>query len=171
MNIINIQYFTTPFGEMILGSYDNRLCMSDWRDRKGRESIDRRLKRGLNATFLEKEDSVLKQAKEELEAYFRGERQIFDIPLLQVGTKFQKSVWKALMLIPYGRTASYRELAQSIGNEKAVRAVASAIGANALSLFIPCHRIIGSDGSLSRYAGGLEAKQGLLEMESKLFSV
>jgi len=145
--------------------------MADWKDRKRRESIDKRLKKGLNATFLEKEDSVLKHAKEELDAYFKSKRQTFDIPLLLVGTMFQKNVWKSLMLIPYGRTASYIELARCIGHEKAVRAVASAVGANALSIFIPCHRIIGSDGSLSGYAGGLKAKQDLLKMENNLFSV
>jgi methylated-DNA-[protein]-cysteine S-methyltransferase len=145
--------------------------MADWRDRKRRKSIDERIEKGLNAVFIEKEDYVLEQAKEELEAYFKGERQTFDIPLLLVGTEFQKNVWKGLMQIPYGRTASYGELARSIGNKNAVRAVASAVGANALSLFIPCHRIIGSDGSLSGYAGGLKAKRGLLKMENNLFSV
>ena len=171
MNIINIQYFTTPFGEMILGSYGDRLCMADWRDRKRRESIDKRIQTGLNAVFLEKEDWMLKQAKEELDAYFKSKLQTFDIPLLLVGTEFQKNVWKALMRVPYGRTVSYGELARSIGHEKAIRAVASAVGTNALSIFIPCHRIIGSDGSLSGYAGGLKAKQGLLKMENNLFSV
>jgi len=145
--------------------------MADWKDRKRRESIDKRVQKGLNAVFLEKEDSVLKHTKEELDAYFKSKRQTFDIPLLLVGTEFQKNVWKALMQVPYGRTASYGELARSIGHEKAVRAVASAVGANALSIFIPCHRIIGSDGSLSGYVGGLKAKQGLLKMENNLFSV
>jgi len=145
--------------------------MADWRDRKRRESIDKRVQKGLNAVFLVKEDSVLKHVKEELDAYFKGKRQTFDIPLLLVGTEFQKNVWKALMQVPYGKTASYGELARSIGHEKAVRAVASAVGANALSIFIPCHRIIGSGGSLGGYAGGLKAKQGLLKMENNLFSV
>ena len=92
MNQINIQYFKTSFGEMILGSYDNKLCMADWRYRKRRESIDRRLQKGLKAIFVEEENSVLKLAKEELEAYFKGLRTTFDIPLLLVGTEFQKYV-------------------------------------------------------------------------------
>ena len=83
-----------------------------------------------------------------------------------VGTDFQKSVWEALMNIPYGKTVSYLELSQNIGKPKAVRAVANANGANALSLFIPCHRIIGKDGSLTGYAGGLEIKKKLLELET-----
>jgi methylated-DNA-[protein]-cysteine S-methyltransferase len=171
MDRINIQYYKTPVGEMILGSYDNKLCMADWRYRKRRERIDRRVQKGLNATFVEEESSVLKLAKEELEAYFKGLRTTFDIPLLLIGTEFQKSVWKELLQIPFGTTASYKELAQNLDKEKAVRAVASAVSANAISIFIPCHRVIGTDGSLTGYAGGLKAKKRLLEIENNLFMI
>ena len=171
MNKISIQYFSTPHGEMILGSYGNKLCMADWRFRKNRESIDRRLKKGLSAIFVEEESRVLKLAKEELEAYFQSLRKTFDIPLLLIGTEFQKSVWHKLMEIPFGTTASYLDIAKSIHNEKAVRAVASAVGANAISIFIPCHRIIGSDSSLIGYAGGLKTKKELLKIENNVFSV
>ena len=171
MDKICIQYLNTPVGEMILGSYAGKLCMADWRYRKMRESIDRRVQKGLNAIFVEEESSVLKQAKEELEAYFKGKRQTFETPLLMVGTSFQQNVWEGIMKIPFGTTVSYRELARSIGHEKAVRAVASAVGANAISIFIPCHRIIGADCSLRGYAGGLEAKKALLEIENNLFCV
>lgn len=166
MNKISIQYFNTPVGEMILGSYDNKLCMADWRYRKKREGIDRRVKKGLNAIFVEEESCILTLAKEEIEAYFQGLRKTFDMPLLLVGTEFQKSVWNGLLEIPFGTTATYLDLAKSINNEKAVRAVASAVGANAISLCIPCHRIIGSDGSLTGYAGGLDVKEKLLSLES-----
>jgi methylated-DNA-[protein]-cysteine S-methyltransferase len=105
----------------------------------------------------------------QLKAYFSGTRKIFNIPLLMVGTEFQKSVWEGLIKIPYGTTTSYLELSKNIGNEKAVRAVASANGANAISILIPCHRIIGSDGSLVGYAGGLPAKKKLLTLENNLF--
>jgi len=151
---------------MILGSYDNKLCMADWRDRKRRERIDTRLQKGLNAIFVEEESTVLKLVKEELEAYFKGLRNTFDIPFLLVGTEFQKSVWQGLLQIPFGTTSSYKELA-----EKAVRAVASAIGANAISIFIPCHRIIGADGSLTGYAGGLDVKKKLLALEQNMFTI
>ncbi len=171
MNKIHIQYFKTPVGEMILGSYDNKLCMADWRYRKRRESIDRRVQKGLNAIFVEEESMVLNLAREELEAYFKGLRNTFDIPLLLLGTEFQKSVWQGLLQIPFGTTSSYKELAQNIDQEKAVRAVASAIGANAISIFIPCHRIIGADGSLTGYAGGLEAKKKLLDLEKNMFTI
>ena len=171
MHKISIQYINTPVGEMILGSYDNKLCLADWRYRKGRESIDRRVQKGLNATFIEEESSVLREAKEELEAYFQGLRKTFDVPLLMIGTEFQKSIWHELMKIPFGTTVSYLDLAKGIDNEKAVRAVASAVGANAISIFVPCHRIIGSDGSLTGYAGGLDAKKELLEIENNMFTI
>ena len=171
MHTISIQYFQSPFGDMILGAYDNKLCMADWRYRKTRESVDRRVQKGLKAIFIEEDNAVLELVKEELKAYFKGLRKTFDIPLLLVGTEFQKSVWQGLTQIPYGTTASYGELSQNIDHKKAVRAVASAVGANAISIFIPCHRIIGSDGSLTGYAGGLEAKQKLLKIENNLFTI
>jgi methylated-DNA-[protein]-cysteine S-methyltransferase len=171
MHTISIQYFKTPVGEMILGAYDNKLCMADWRYRKGRESIDRRVQKGLQAIFIEEESEVLDLAKEELEAYFKGLRKTFDIPLLLVGTAFQKSVWQRLLQISFGTTVSYKDLAQTIDNKTAVRAVASAVGANAISIFIPCHRVIGSDGSLRGYAGGLEAKKKLLALEQNIFTI
>ncbi|HQR74042.1 MAG TPA: methylated-DNA--[protein]-cysteine S-methyltransferase [Sulfurovum sp.] len=164
--MIAVDYYTSPAGELILGSYEERLCLADWRDRKARSSVDARLQRGLHSTYVEQKSVVTQKAKEQLELYFRGELQHFDLPYLCVGTVFQKQVWDALGDISYGDTASYVSLAKAIGNEKAVRAVASAVGANALSLFIPCHRIIGSNGTLTGYAGGLEAKKMLLDLET-----
>ncbi len=171
MHTISIQYFQTPVGEMILGAYDNRLCMADWRYRKGRERIDRRVQKALDAIFVEEENEILELAKEELEAYFKGLRQTFDIPLVWVGTEFQKSVWQEVLHIPFGMTVSYKDLAKNIDRQRAVRAVASSVGANAISIFIPCHRVIGSDGALSGYAGGLEAKKKLLLLEQNIFSI
>jgi len=171
MNKISIQYYQTPIGEMILGAYENKLCMADWRYRKGRERIDRRVQKALHAIFVEEENEVLNLAKEELEAYFKGLYQTFDIPLLLVGSSFQKSVWQALLQIPFGTTVSYRDLAQLIDDKTAVRAAASAVGANAISIFIPCHRVIGADGSLRGYAGGLEAKKKLLALEQNIFTL
>ncbi len=171
MHTISIQYFQTPVGEMILGAYDNRLCMADWRYRKGREHIDRRIQKGLDAMFVEEESEVLDLAKEELEEYFKGLRQTFDIPLFLVGTAFQKSVWQEVLQISFGTTVSYKDLAKNIDKPTAVRAVASAVGANAISIFIPCHRVIGSDSSLGGYAGGLEAKKKLLLLEQNIFTI
>ena len=168
-NKINIQYFNTPVGEFILGSYDAKLCLADWRYRKMRESIDSRLQKGLNAEYIEEDTEVLKEARKQFNEYFDHKRKIFDLPLLLVGTDFQKSVWQGLLQIPFGSTASYRDLAQNLGNEKAVRAVANANGANAISIVIPCHRILGSNGDLTGYAGGLSTKKKLLELEQNLF--
>jgi len=165
--MIAIDHYTSPAGELILGSYEERLCLADWRERKARSSVDARLQRGLHATYVEEKSAVTQKAKEQLERYFRGELQHFDLPLLCVGTVFQKQVWDALGDISYGETTSYASLASAMGKAKAVRAVASAVGANALSLFIPCHRIIRSDGSLTGYAGGLEAKKMLLDLEAR----
>lgn len=134
-----------------------------------RTTVDRRIKNGLKAEYVDeyvtKDDEVIDQTIEQLDEYLRGDRITFDIPLLMVGTEFQKNVWRALMEIPYGRTSSYLQLAVDVDNKKAVRAVASANGANAISLIIPCHRIIGSNGDLVGYAGGLPVKKRLLELE------
>ncbi len=166
MNQINTSHFRSPWGEIILGTFDGRLCLCDWLDRRNRESIDARLHRGLQAKALARSDALLYETTRQLQQYFSGLRQRFDIPLLTVGTPFQETVWKALQQLPYGHTCSYRQLSETIGKPGAVRAVAAANGANALSLLIPCHRVVGSDGSLTGYAGGLEAKAGLLAMES-----
>ena len=170
MDTINIQYYKTPYAEFILGSYDGKLCMLDYRYRKKRESVDSRLQKALSTKYVEEDTEVLGETRKELDEYLRGERKVFDVPLLMLGSDFQKSVWKALLEIPYGKTASYLELAKKIGNEKAVRAVANANGANAIGIIIPCHRIIGSDGSLTGYGGGLPLKKKLLELENNLFT-
>ena len=165
MNQIAIQYYTSEIGELIIGSFDNKLCLLDFRYRKKREAIDARLQKRLKAEYSEFEDEIIKQTKAELDQYLSGQRKQFDIPLLMVGSEFQKQVWHALLAIDYGQTASYLQLAKNINNEKAVRAVANANGANAIGIIIPCHRIIGSNGALVGYAGGLPAKKRLLTIE------
>ncbi len=102
---------------------------------------------------------------EQLDAYFRGERRMFDLPLAARGTPFQQSVWAALQAIPYGTTITYRDLAIRIGNPAAVRAVGRANGANPLPIIVPCHRVIGSDGKLIGYGGGMALKEHLLRLE------
>ena len=104
----------------------------------------------------------------QLDEYFAGRRKEFDIPLHPVGTDFQLQVWRALLHIPYGETRSYKEIAKMIGNEKAVRAVAHAIGANGIDILIPCHRVVGSNHSLTGFAGGLDRKEHLLKLEGHL---
>ncbi len=169
-DFVHIQYYKSPYGEMILGSYDNKLCMCDWRYRKMRESIDQRIQKSLNTTYIEKDDQVLQQTKQQFEEYFRSDRMKFELPLLLVGTDFQKQVWQALINVPFGETSTYLKLAEDMGKKSAVRAVANANGANALSIIVPCHRIIGSNGQLVGYAGGLEAKRKLLLLEQDMFA-
>ena len=170
LNQISIQTYKSPIGEILLGSFDGKLCLADFKYRRMRTSIDNRIQKGLKAEYVEQHSEVIEETIKQLREYFAGERKEFNIPLFTVGTAFQKSVWEGLIKIPYGTTASYLELAKKIGNEKAVRAVASANGANAISILIPCHRIIGSNGDLVGYAGGLPAKKKLLELESNLFT-
>jgi methylated-DNA-[protein]-cysteine S-methyltransferase len=165
MNCINIQYYKTKIGEFIVGSYDGQLCLLDYRYRRMRTTVDKRLQKGLGVEYIEQGDAVIDAAKNQLDAYLNAERKTFDMPLLMVGSNFQKSVWNALLTIPFGTTKSYLDLAKSLDNEKAVRAVASANGANAMSVIIPCHRIIGSNGELTGYAGGLPVKKRLLALE------
>lgn len=182
---------TTPCGEVRLGAFGGRLCLCDWADVPSRDFVARRLERGLHARLAEWPDggprpgnvlpnipaesdsgspddpdrSVLDLAARQLDEYFAAQRRTFDIPLLPVGTPFQRAVWELLTEIPPGETRSYAWLATRLGHPQAVRAVAAANRANALSIFIPCHRVIGSDGSLTGYAGGLAAKRLLLELE------
>lgn len=119
----------------------------------------------LGAEFEDGNSEITELAARQLDEYFSGERQQFDVPLMPVGTDFQKIVWNELLKIPFGATLSYREIARLTGRTEAVRAVANAIGVNGLSIFIPCHRVVGADGSLTGYAGGLPAKRILLELE------
>lgn len=172
---LNILEINTPVGGMVLGALGKYLCLCDWKVNRHRERNDNRIKRLLGEgyecmtpIYNKVEDSsflTIQKAKQELDEYFSGKRKSFDVPLLMVGTDFQKRVWQALMSIPYGSTVSYMDVACRIGNPKSVRAVAQAIGSNPLSIFVPCHRVVGSDGSLTGYAGGIEAKRSLLQLE------
>lgn len=109
---------------------------------------------------------LTEQAKSQLAEYFAGQRQTFDLPLAPQGTEFQQRVWQALQTIPYGQLASYQDMARQIKHPKAMRAVGAANGKNPISIMVPCHRVIGANGSLTGYAGGLERKRWLLQHES-----
>ncbi len=165
---IYITYYKTNYGELILGSFQEKLCLCDWRYRKMRTTIDARIQKELGVSYSEGETAVLTEIQ--LSQYFSKERTVFSIPLLFVGSDFQKTIWNALLQIPYGKTDTYLGLSKKINNEKAIRAVANANGANALSIIVPCHRIIGSNGNLVGYAGGLAIKKKLLQLEGALDS-
>lgn len=165
MNLIKISEFNSTYGDLLLASFNGCLCMCDWKWRKMRYSIDSRLRNGLDAEFVESEDEIIKMAKIQLNEYFAKLREVFDIPLLFVGSDFQKKVWEELLMVPFGETETYSGLSARIGKPDAVRATASANGANAISIIVPCHRIIGSNGDLTGYAGGIGVKKKLLEHE------
>ena len=163
---ISTQTYLSPYGEITLGSFDTRLCLCNWSDKKNKTAVENRLKKYLEVNnFIQSSNALLTTAAEQLDAYFKSKLTHFDLPLILAGSDFQKQVWRTLQTIPYGHTTSYLELAQRIGKDKAVRAVANANAANALSIIVPCHRIIGSDGKLTGYAGGFSTKQALLDLE------
>ncbi len=165
MKTIWIKTYDAPCGKLVLGDLDGKLCLCNWMNKKQGDAVNRRLCKGLQAEMKMGTSAVIEQAISELEAYFKGERKTFDVPLLFCGTTFQQTVWNELLKIPYGTTCSYALLAERIGQTKAVRAVANANRMNALSIFVPCHRVIGSNGTLTGYAGGLPAKEMLLHTE------
>lgn len=167
---IKIQHLHTEYGELILGAYDEHLCLCDWRYRKARKTIDSRIQKGLKAEFEEAESPVITRAITQLNEYFNRQRTTFDLPLLFVGTDFQKKVWNALLQVPYATTDTYAGLSKRLNNPGAIRAVAAANGANSLSILVPCHRIIGSNRQLTGYAGGLPAKKKLLQLEGCSFA-
>lgn len=165
MKEISISTYSSPAGKLVIGIFEEKLVLCDWVFRKMRGQIDQRIQTGLNAKFVESRHPLMNELEHQLEAYFSGNLREFQIPMQPVGTQFQVEVWNQLCKIPYGQTQSYLQLSQELGNPDAIRAVAAANGANAISILIPCHRIIGSDGSLVGYAGGLEAKKKLLRLE------
>lgn len=167
-NIIKIKCYEAPCGVLMLGSFGDKLCLCDWQVEQHHDHVVRRVKRILQSEFEEGTSEVIEKAEQQLDEFFAGKRKAFDVPLLFVGTEFQKTVWNFLLTIPFGKTISYGEMAQQIDKPTAVRAVANANGANPISVFAPCHRVIGSDHSLTGYGGGLEAKRWLLELEGVL---
>lgn len=158
--------YPTPLGDMMALLSDRGLCLLEFSERtKGlaREVAQVEAARGGPARAGENAHTA--QLGRELAEYFAGRRRTFDVPLDLVGTPFQQSVWQALLAIPYGQTRSYGEQARSIGKPTAARAVAAANGNNKISLIVPCHRVIGGDGSMTGYGGGVARKEWLLAME------
>lgn len=152
--------FATPLGEMLAAvNEQGALVRLDFLTHKDRAAY----LKGLGT--LEWDAQALAEVERQIGEYFAGQRRDFDVPLHPKGTAFQQRVWAELRKIPYGRTLSYGELAERIGNRKGSRAVGAANGANPISLVVPCHRVIGSDGSLTGYGGGLPIKEALLKLE------
>ena len=151
-----IHYYQSPVGCLKLIATDNALTALHF-VRKTSERAETKMPA----------HAIIQQTCNQLDEYFAGRRKTFELPLNLAGTPFQQKVWKALQQIPYGETISYAQLAQSVGNPKACRAVGSANGKNPLAIIVPCHRVINADGKLGGYASGLEKKKQLLDWEQK----
>lgn len=163
--LVKVKRLLSPLGPMFAAASDDGLCLLEFDDRKAMEQQLARLQRVLGAHFVAGEHPLFDLLEQQLAEYFNGELIQFKIPLHFAGTDFQKSAWRALLDIPYGETRSYAQQAVAIGKPSAVRAVARANGQNALAIIVPCHRVVGKDGKLTGYAGGLWRKQKLLALE------
>lgn len=163
--MILISRTETPLGPMFICATETGICMIEFVDRRMLETEFKDLQRLLKCRIIVGENKHSKQAKKELTEYFQGKRKTFEMSLDTPGTAFQKQVWRQLLTIPYGSTRSYQRQAELVGNPKAVRAVASANGCNRVAIVVPCHRVIGKDGNLTGYGGGLERKKWLLMHE------
>jgi AraC family transcriptional regulator, regulatory protein of adaptative response / methylated-DNA-[protein]-cysteine methyltransferase len=157
----------TPLGEMIAGATDEGVCLLEFHDRKILPKEYKDLKKLLDTTLEEGDNKHLKSLRKQLKEYFEGKRKEFTIPLVIPGSEFQQAVWKELQNIQFGATRSYQEQAVALGSPESVRAVANANGLNRIAIVIPCHRVIGSDGSLTGYGGGLTRKKWLIDHEKK----
>jgi len=162
---VSIAVMDTPLGAMIAAATAGELVMLEFADRRMLATQFHRLGRMLGCRFECGETPVLARTRKQLDEFFAGRRNAFDLPLAMPGTEFQQMVWNELLRIPAGTTRSYAEQARAIGRPEAVRAVARANGDNRIAIVVPCHRVIGSDGSLTGYGGGLWRKQRLLERE------
>ncbi len=150
-------YMDSPVGPLLLAADDDGLHLIEF------ESPRHPFTRGND--WREGDNEVLRDTRVQLEEYFSGTRRDFDLPLAPRGTEFQREVWQALRCIPYGETISYAQLAMRIGKPSAMRAVGAANGRNPLPIVVPCHRVIGADGSLTGFGAGLPTKQFLLQLE------
>ncbi|HAA23960.1 MAG TPA: XRE family transcriptional regulator [Cytophagales bacterium] len=164
-NVITLVRFTTPLGPMFGATTDQGICLLEFTDRRMLETEFQDLAKRYGAVILPGTHPHLDQLQQEVKEYFEGTRTHFSLPLHLQGTPFQEQVWELLQGIPYGTTRSYAEQAEILSKPKAVRAVASANGYNRVAIVVPCHRVIGKNGSLTGYAGGLERKQWLLSHE------
>ncbi len=160
-----INRIATPLGSMIMGVSDQGLCLLEFAERRMLDTQLRRLHRKMGRVFLPGDHPLMQQVKSELDDYFNNKLRQFTVAIEAPGTEFQESVWQALLRIPYGEMRSYAAIAKEIGQAGAMRAVGRANGDNRIAIIIPCHRVIGSDGELTGYAGGLWRKKYLLSLE------
>jgi AraC family transcriptional regulator, regulatory protein of adaptative response / methylated-DNA-[protein]-cysteine methyltransferase len=169
--VVRVDRIATPMGPMLAAATERELVMLEFVDRRMLPTQVRRIRQRVGAVFVPDSGRVIRETASSLAAYFGGRLRSFDLPLLPLGTPFQKDVWAALREIPYGETESYAELARRVGRPSAVRAVGRANGLNALAIVVPCHRVVGADGRLVGYGGGLWRKKRLLDLEAEALSV
>ena len=148
-----IFFYDTPVGKICIGEDNGAITRVTWTQ--------------LPKSYIQEETELILRCKKQLEEYFAGKRKTFDLPLAPKGTAFQQRVWKALQDIPYGELRTYQEIALAVDNPKGCQAVGGANGKNPIAILIPCHRVIGKDGSMTGYSGGLEKKEWLLELEKQ----
>lgn len=160
-----LRRISSPLGTLVAGASERGVCLLEFNDRRRLEAQLKTVQRRLRAVFVPGAHPHLEQLEAELADYFAGARANFEVPLDAPGTEFQEQVWRALREIPAGETRSYSDLARALGRPSAVRAVARANGDNRIAILIPCHRVIGADGQLRGYGGGLWRKRRLLELE------
>ena len=164
-SLVTMTRYLSPLGPMLVGATDEAVCLLEFADRRMLQTQLRRLAGRLGCSFAPGTNPVIDLAVDELEAYFAGDLVRFTMPIHTPGTEFQQAVWNQLLEIPYGTTVSYGDVARALGRASAVRAVARAVGDNKIAIVIPCHRVVGSDGRLTGYGGGLWRKQKLLDHE------
>ena len=146
-----IFFYDTPVGKLIIGEENGSITRVTWTQ--------------LPQSYLQEETELILRCKQQLDEYFAGRRKAFDLPLAPKGTEFQKKVWSALQEIPYGELRTYQDIAIAVGRPKGCQAVGGANGKNPIAILIPCHRVIGKDGSMTGYSGGLAQKEKLLRLE------
>lgn len=162
---INLASIETPLGKMIACSTQKGISLLEFDNRKNIDAQIESLTKIFNANIVKETNKHLEQLKKELDEYFSKKRKEFCVSLDIAGTSFQKEVWNELLKIPYGKTISYMQQASAMNKARSVRAVANANGMNKIAIVVPCHRVIGSNGSLTGYAGGLDRKKYLLNLE------
>jgi AraC family transcriptional regulator of adaptative response/methylated-DNA-[protein]-cysteine methyltransferase len=163
---LTLDIMQTPLGPMYAGATPQALCLLEFTDRDALVRQVKRIQGNINAVFLPGSNPLTRRVQHQLNEYFAGSRTDFDLPVQFSGTRFQQAAWQALQQIPYGSTRNYQQQARLIGRPDAVRAVASANAANPLAIVVPCHRVIGKQGGLSGYAGGVWRKRYLVELEA-----
>ena len=163
--VIQVHRITTPLGPMLVAATEEALCLLEFVDRRMLPAQIARIRKVLKGVFVQGTNDVIDETARQIDQYFAGDRTDFDLPLELCGTDFQREVWQALGEIKYGGTRSYSDVARDVDREAAVRAVGRANGMNAIAIVVPCHRVVGADGKLTGYGGGLWRKQRLLDLE------